>query len=249
MVPGWDAEVLGDLPQEVALTIASARAPSTKRAYSLKWNLFVECCSSHQEDPRRCSIRAVLSFLQQGLERRLSPSTFKVYVAAISTHHDPVEGKSVGKRNLVVRFLRGTWRLNPPRPPSLPFWDLALVLRALITAPFEPLQSVELTFLSMKTLLLTALASIKRVGDLQAFSVDDSCLEFGPADSSATLRPRPGYVLKVLTTPFRDQVVNLQALPPEEADPALALLCPVRALRQYTDRTQSFRTSEQLFVC
>ncbi len=249
MVPGWDAEVLADLPQEVALTITSARAPSTRRAYTLKWNLFVEWCSSHQEDPRRCSIRAVLSFLQQGLERRLSPSTLKVYVAAISAYHDPVEGKSVGKHNLVVRFLRGARRLNPPRPPSLPSWDLALVLRALITAPFEPLQSVELKFLSMKTLLLPALASIKRVGDLQAFSVDDSCLQFGLADSSATLRPRPGYVPKVPTTPFRDQVVNLQALPPEEADPALALLCPVRALRQYTDRTQSFRTSEQLFVC
>ncbi len=249
MVPGWDAEVLADLPREVALTITSARAPSTRRAYTLKWNLFVEWCSSHQEDPRRCSIRAVLSFLQQGLERRLSPSTLKVYVAAISAYHDPVEGKSVGKHNLVVRFLRGARRLNPPRPPSLPSWDLALVLRTLITAPFEPLQSVELKFLSMKTLLLTALASIKRVGDLQAFSVDDSCLQFGPADSSATLRPRPGYVPKVPTTPFRDQVVNLQALPPEEADPALALLCPVRALRQYTDRTQSFRTSEQLFVC
>ncbi len=75
VVPGRDAEVLGDLPQEVALTIASARAPSTRRAYALKWNLFVEWCSSHREDPRRCSIRAVLSFLQQGLERRLSPST------------------------------------------------------------------------------------------------------------------------------------------------------------------------------
>ncbi len=221
MVPGWDAEVLADLPQEVALTITSARAPSTRRAYTLKWNLFVEWCSSHQEDPRRCSIRAVLSFLQQGLERRLSPSTLKVYVAAISAYHDPVEEKSVGKHNLVVRFLRGARRLNPPRPPSLPSWDLALVLRALITAPFEPLQSVELKFLSMKTLLLTALASIKRVGDLQAFSVDDSCLQFGPADSSATLRPRPGYVPKVPTTPFRDQVVNLQALPPEEAYPAL----------------------------
>ncbi len=151
-------------------------------------------------------------------------------MAAISAYHDPVEGKSVGKHNLVVRFLRGARRSNPLRPPSLPSWDLSLVLRALITAPFEPLQSVELKFLSMKTLLLTALASIKRVGDLQAFSVDDSCLQFGPADSSATLRPRPGYVPKVPTTPFRDQVVNLQALPPEEADPALALLCPVRAL-------------------
>ncbi len=105
MVPGWDAEVLGDLPQEVALTIASAWAPSTRRAYTLKWNLFVKWCSSHQEDSRRCLIRAVLSFLQQELERRLSPSTLKVYVAAISTPYDPVEGKSVGKHNLVVRFL------------------------------------------------------------------------------------------------------------------------------------------------
>ncbi len=98
-------------------------------------------------------------------------------------------------------------------------------------------------------MLLSALATVKRVGDLQAFSVYDSCLEFGPADSHVVLRPRPGYVPKVPTMPFRDQVVNLQALPREEADPAIALLCPVRALRIYVDRTQSFRTSDQLFVC
>ncbi len=58
-----------------------------------------------------------------------------------------------------------------------------------------------------------------------------------------------GYVPKVPTTPFRDQVVNLQALPSEEADPALALLCPVRALRIYVTHTRSVRSSEQLFVC
>ncbi len=49
--------------------------------------------------------------------------------------------------------------------------------------------------------------------------------------------------------PFRDQVVNLQALALEEADPALALLRPVRALRIYVDHTRSFSSSEQLFVC
>ncbi len=119
LVPGWDAEVLGDLPQEVVDTITSARAPSTRHAYALKWNLFVEWCSSHREEPRRCPIRVVLSFLQQGLERRLSPSTLKVYVAAIAANHDPVEGKSVGKHDWVVRFLRGARRLNPPRPPSI----------------------------------------------------------------------------------------------------------------------------------
>ncbi len=74
-------------------------------------------------------------------------------------------------------------------------------------------------------------------------------LEFGPTDSSATLRPWPSYVPKVPTTPLNGQVVNLQALPLEEAYPVLALLCPVHALRQYVDRTQNFRTSEQLFVC
>ncbi len=159
-----------------------------------------------------------------------APSTLKGLCGYYCTHHDPIEGKSVGKHDLVGRFLRGARRLNPPRPSSLPSWDFVLVLRALQTAPIEPLQSVELKFLSMKTLLLTAMASIKRLGDLQAFSVYESCLEFGPADSSATLRPQPGYVPKVPSTPFRDQVVNQQALPLEETDPALALFCPVRTL-------------------
>ncbi|CAM4651435.1 unnamed protein product [Leuciscus chuanchicus] len=147
------------------------------------------------------------------------------------------------------RFLKGARRLNPPRISSIPSWDLSLVLTALLRLPFEPLRTVELKILSLKTVLLLALASIKRVGDLHAFSVDESCLEFGPADSQVILRPWPGYVPKGPTTPFRDQVVNLQALPLEEADSTLAFLCPVRTLWTYLDRTQSFRTSDQLFIC
>ncbi len=46
-----------------------------------------------------------------------------------------------------------------------------------------------------------------------------------------------------------DQVVNLQALPSEEAEPTLVLHCPARVLRIYLDRTRSFRNSEQLFFC
>ncbi len=136
LVPGRDAEVLGGLPQSVVDTITSARFPSTRRLYALKWNLFVDWCSSHREDPRRCPVRVVLSFLQEGLEHRLSPSTLKVYVAAIAAHHDAVDGKSLGKHDLVVRFLRGARRLNPPRPTSVPSWDLSLVLMALQRPPF-----------------------------------------------------------------------------------------------------------------
>ncbi len=249
VAPGRDAADLSGLPPAVVETIIQARAPSTRQTYALKWSLFATWCTSRREDPRRCTIGVVLSFLQERLERRLSPSTLKVYVAAIAAHHDAVDGRSLGKHDLIVRFLKGARRMNPSRPPLVPSWDLSIVLAGLQRGPFEPLDSVELKFLSLKTALLTALTSIKRVGDLQAFSVSEECLVFGPVYSHVVLRPRPGYVPKVPTTPFRDQVVNLQALPSEEADPALALLCPVRALRIYVTRTQSVRSSEQLFVC
>ncbi|KAI2658281.1 ORF V: Enzymatic polyprotein [Labeo rohita] len=226
-----------DGTRAVIETITQSRAPSTRQAYALRWGLFVDWCSSRGEDPQRCTIAVVLSFLQEKLERRLSPSTLKVYVAAIAAYHDAVDGTSLGKHQLIVRFLRGARRVNPPGRTPYP----------LGTSP-SPSRACGRPHLSHLP-LLTALASIKRVGDLQAFSVDEACLEFGPGDSHVILRPRPGYVPKVPTTPFRDQVVNLQALPLEEADPASALLCPVRALRIYVDRTRHFRRTEQLFVC
>ncbi len=63
----------------VVETIIQARAPSTRQTYALKWSLFVTWCSSRREDPQRCTIGVVLSFLQERLERRLSPSTLKVW--------------------------------------------------------------------------------------------------------------------------------------------------------------------------
>ncbi len=197
VAPGRDAADLSGLPPAVVETIIQARAPSTRQTYVLKWSLFATWCSSCREDPRRCTIGVVLSSLQERLERRLSPSTLKVYVAAIAAHHDAVDGRSLGKHDLIVRFLKGARRMNPSRSPLVPSWDLSFVLAGLQRSPFEPLDSVELKFLSLKTALLTALSSIKRVRDLQVFSVSEECLVFGPVYSHVVLRPRPGYVPKV----------------------------------------------------
>lgn len=49
-------------------------------------------------------------------------------------------------------------------------------------------------------------------------SVSALCLEFGPNDCRVILKPRQGYVPKVLSTPFRAQVIPLLALPNSEAD-------------------------------
>ncbi len=167
-----------------------------------------------REDPRRCTIGVVLSFLQERLEHRLSPSILKALVATIAAHHDAVE-------SMISSW--GSWR-GPGGwiPPGR-------LSRAEITAP-------DRAHFHQTGRGPPGVFGKRRVPCVRAYS-------------HVVLRPQPGYVPKVPTTLFRDQVVNLQALPSEEADPVLALLCPVRALRIFVDRTWSFRSSEQLFVC
>lgn len=82
---------------------------------------------------------------------------------------------------------------------------------------------------------MVLLTALKKVGDLQAFSVSEAYLEFFLAYSYVILRPQPSYVPKVPTTPFWDQLVNLQALNHDEAHSALSLLCPVHTLHIYLD--------------
>ncbi|KAI2664125.1 ORF V: Enzymatic polyprotein [Labeo rohita] len=214
-----------NLPEGVLNTISQARAPSTRRLYALKWSVFSTWCSTRGKNPASCDISVILSFLQELLDKGRSPSTLKVYVAAIAAFHAPIADQSIGRNNLVVRFLKGSRRINPSRPHTIPTWDLST------------------------TALLLALVSVKRIGDLQALSISPSCLEFGPGDSKVILKPRHGYVPKVPSTPFRAQVVTLSALPSSEGDQELSLLCPVRALRLYIERSASFRQSDQLFVC
>ncbi len=56
--------------------------------------------------------------------------------------------------------------MNPPCPRTVPPWDLPTELRALKGPPFDPLQSSSLSVLLLKTALLLALATLKRVEDL-----------------------------------------------------------------------------------
>ncbi len=100
---------------------------------------------------------------------------------------------------------------------------------------------------TLKTALLLALASVKWVGDLQAPSVNPACLEFGPNDSKVILKPRLCYVPKVLSTPFRYQVIALSTLSPLTGSQE-SLLFPVRALKVYIECSASYRKSEQHFV-
>lgn len=61
---------------------------------------------------QRVLISFVLSFLQERLDDGCTPSTLKVYVAAISAFHNGFDRQSIGKSDLVIKFLRGARLLN-----------------------------------------------------------------------------------------------------------------------------------------
>ena len=138
--------------------------------------------------------------------------------------------------NPVLRDLLRSFRLSSAerllRPPA---WDLSLVLRFLNSSAFEPLSQAPLRALLQKTLFLLALATAKRVGELQALSSvvtfvgHDACLSYVPqfvAKSESLTRSIPrSFLVKSLS----DFTAGL--------DEDL-LLCPVRALRIYLDRTR-----------
>lgn len=125
-------------------------------------------------------------------------------------------------------------------------WDLSLVLRVLSSPAFEQLHVSELRVLSSKTVLLLMLACGNSI------SINAACMEFRANDCIVRLTPRRGYALKVLSTPLRAQVITLQAIDSpdmtfgEGSDKCL--LCTLRALHAYVNRTSHFRLSEKLFV-
>ena len=111
---------------------------------------------------------------------------------------------------------------------------------------FEPLHQSSLRNLSRKTLFLLALATAKRVGELQArsrsvsFSTSAAGISYVPeflAKTESAVRPLP----RSFSVPsLGDFVAGLT----EDL-----LLCPVRALREYVSRTASFvNRPRRLFV-
>ena len=80
----------------------------------------------------------------------------------------------------VIRDLLRSFRLSSAervlRPPA---WDLSRVLTYLVSPAFEALSQASFRALTLKTLFLLALATAKRVGELQALSLPSSPLWLG----------------------------------------------------------------------
>ena len=147
----------------------------------------------------------------------------------------------------VIRDLLRSFRLSSAervlRPPA---WDLSMVLTYFVSPALEPLSQASFHALTLSTLFLLALATAKRVGELQALS---SIVTF--VAGVACLSSIPQFVTKsesltrsiprsFLVTSLADFAAGLNTD---------LLLCPIRALRLYLLRARSLSPGRhRLFV-
>lgn len=93
-----------------------------------------------------------MSFLQDCLDNRHTPSTLKV--TAVSVFHLPIDCHSVGEHSLVAGVLRGARWPHRSRLNLVPVLDLSLMLSSLSGPPFKLLHAMELKVLSFKMVLV-----------------------------------------------------------------------------------------------
>ncbi len=127
--------VIDGLPAEVQETIASARAPATRKLYSSKWGVFESWCLTRAIDPVNCPVGPVLEFLQERLTAGAAATTLRVYVAAIAARRE-LDEIPLGRHRLVSAFMRGARRLRPVRPTAVSFLGLVSRPRRTSNGPF-----------------------------------------------------------------------------------------------------------------
>ena len=151
----------------------------------------------------------------------------------------------LGDHHVLRGLIRSFCIECPRRPPTPPCWDLDIVLRQLMSEAYEPLSSLSLRSLTKKTLFLVALATTKRVGELQALSKvvssqgNDMILLYLPHFVAKTERADAPLPRSFRLCSWAEFAGDL-----EEGS-----LCPIHAQRTYLERTKSFPLRASTWFC
>ena len=154
----------------VAEQASLAHRPSSRAVYQVRWSIYRSWCHDNGHSvscPTLAKVADFLYWLQ--FTRGLGVSSLRCYrsvLSAVFRFHLPSLSSDP-----VIRDLLRSFRLSSAervlRPPA---WDLSKVLTYLVSPAFEPLSQASFRSLTLKTLFLLALATAKRVDELQALS-------------------------------------------------------------------------------
>ena len=232
-----------------ARVLSGVLRESSSRLYQSRWKIFCGWCRGRSVAPVNASVPVVVDFLiHLRQDKGLSVSAVKGYCLALNSVL-ALKGLDLAASREITTLLRSFARSVNPAELRPAAWDVSLVLQSLTGAPYEPLRTCEERFLAQKTLFLLALASAKRIGELHALLYLVSHTRDWGEVSFAFVT---GFVAKTqdpssLAPRFEGFIVP--ALPNARKNRNGRLLCPVRAVKVYLDRTAShLPRCERLFV-
>ena len=229
----------------VAGQLIFSRRLSTRLNYQARWGTYRKWCRDFGHRSSSPSIAKIADFLTYMFKRKgAALSTIKGYRAMLSAVFKfllPEISTSPILKDLIRSF-----EISAPKPlfPPPP-WDLDKVLQYLSGPPFEPLARASFLDKTKKALFLLAMATAKRVSQLQAlsFSVsfqgEDLVFYYDPffrAKTESVSNPLPRSIIVPSLSDFAGDL-------PERVQ------CPVRAIKflRKAARSASFIPS-RLFV-
>lgn len=228
------ALITSGLSSEAAAVASAAQRKSTQKQYQSVWKRFSSWCRTKSLNPLSTTVPEVIDYLLYLYQEGMSYKTINVHRSAISSTRQTSDGVQIGQHWMVVNFMRGVFNMRPPRPRYLVTWDVSKVLRFLQT--WEPLESLTLRQITLKTLSLMALSSADRCGTLASLSIDlmsvsDVKVCFVPVELTKSDRP---------ARPYREIVFH--------AYPDHSSICVVRHIKEYLRRSQSPVRSKKFFL-
>ena len=222
---------------------------STSNVYQSKWLAFCNWCRGRGVAPVNASVPLIVDFFRHLVgDKGLSVPAVRGYRASLNSVF-ALKGRDLAASREVSMLFRSFSKAARPERLRPPNWDVSLVLQSLTRAPYEPLRSADERFLAQKTLVLIALASDKRIGELHALLYRVS---HSRAWGEASFVFVSGFVAKTQDPSSQDprfDSFTIPALPKARDNPNGRLLCPVRAVKLYLRRTAPHRPEcERLFL-
>ena len=199
-----------------------SRRKSTRLNYQARWGKFRKWCRDfhhRSSEPTIPKIAEFLTFLFK--TEKAAVSTIKGYRAMFSSVFKFCLPEILSSP--ILKDLVRPFEISAPRPlHHSPPWDLDKVLEYLSGPPFEPLAEASFRNKTRKALFLLAMATAKRVGELQAlsFSVshrgDDLVLYYDPfflAKTESVSNPLPRSVILQSLADFSRRPTRTGSLP------------------------------------
>ena len=137
----------------------------TKKGYSCAFGQFVNFCTPLGVDPFSCGPSTIVKFLRKKYELGSSYSLINLLRSAISKYHGGLNGKPAGENVLVCQAVRAVFKLRPPIPKYRSTYDISPVLNYI--SSLEPLSSLSLKLLTLKTFFLVTFSTLSRVSSVE----------------------------------------------------------------------------------